>query len=142
MSNETRGGARPGAGRPRTGRERENFTTTVSPDTKTRMKKIGVPHRKRGAWIDTAVENAYLLCLQGEDFEVSVRNLIFCFEDKDRKAVFYGETVRELLQMRKTHGSPDEDRRLRANELAYAYKYGQWPGGDETSRAFLWQDEA
>lgn len=52
MSNETRGGARPGAGRPRTGRERENFTTTLSPGTLEFLQGI---HPYAGRLVDALV---------------------------------------------------------------------------------------
>ena len=136
MSKETRGGARLGAGRPATGRERGNFTTTLAPETRQRMAEIGLRRGKRGAFIDDAVENAWLLAKQGEEFEVSVRNLIFSHVEKKTRTVFFGETVRELLQMIDTYGMDDEERQQRCLNLMNAYKYGQWPD-DSLSRAFL-----
>lgn len=52
MSKETRGGARLGAGRPLTGRERGNFTTTLAPGTLEYLQNI---HPNAGRLLDTLV---------------------------------------------------------------------------------------
>lgn len=52
MSKEKRGGARLGAGRPATGRERGNFTTTLAPGTLEYLQNI---HPQAGRLIDTLV---------------------------------------------------------------------------------------
>ena len=52
MKNEKRGGKRPGAGRPATGRERGNFTTTVGVGTLEYLQNI---HPNAGRLIDTLV---------------------------------------------------------------------------------------
>lgn len=49
---EKRGGKRPGAGRPATGRERGNFTTTVGAGTLEYLQSI---HPNAGRLIDTLV---------------------------------------------------------------------------------------
>lgn len=52
MKKEKRGGKRPGAGRPATGRERENFTTTVGEGTLAYLQSI---HPNAGRLIDILV---------------------------------------------------------------------------------------
>lgn len=52
MKNETRGGKRPGAGRPANGRERGNFTTTLGEGTLAYLQSI---HPNAGKLIDTLV---------------------------------------------------------------------------------------
>lgn len=59
MKNEKRGGARPGAGRPATGRERGNFTTTVGAGTLGYLQSI---HPNAGRLIDTLVTMYRLEC--------------------------------------------------------------------------------
>jgi len=52
MNKTTHGGKRPGSGRPATGRERGNFTTTLSPGTLEYLQNI---HPQAGRLIDTLV---------------------------------------------------------------------------------------
>lgn len=59
MKKQTRGGKRPGAGRPATGRERGNFTTTVGDGTLEYLQKI---HPNAGRLIDTLVTLYRLEC--------------------------------------------------------------------------------
>lgn len=135
MKKENRGGARPGSGRPAIGRQKANFTTTVAPETKSRLDAIGSGRGKRGKFIDTAAENAYLLLSKDERFEVRVRNLIFSATDQSG-SVFYGETVKELFYMMEEYKPDNEEMRLRFIDLMNAYKYGECEDGS-LSRMFL-----
>lgn len=59
MKSEKQGGKRPGAGRPATGRERGNFTTTVGAGTLDYLQSI---HPNAGRLIDTLVTLYRLEC--------------------------------------------------------------------------------
>ena len=132
MKNETRGGKRPGAGRPATGRQKPNFTTTVSQETKRRIKALGFS-RKAGRLFDEIIENFYLLAKQGDDFEVSVKN--FVFRAVVNRNVFYGQNVSELLNQVQGYDCANAVQRERYNQLDSMYKYGEFDG--EITRPFL-----
>lgn len=132
MKNETRGGKRPGAGRPATGRQRPNFTTTACKETKARIKELGFS-RKTGKLLDEIVENIYLLAKQADDFEVSIRN--FVYRTVVNREIFYGESVRELLDQIQGYDSANDAARERYNRLDSMYKYGEFDG--EVTRPFL-----
>ena len=132
MKKEKRGGKRLGAGRPATGRERLNFTINVSEDTKNRIKVLGFS-RKAGRLFDNLIDNLYLLAKQGDDFEYSVRN--FVFRAVANRDIFYGESIRELLDQMQGYDSANAAQRDRYNRLDSMYKYGEFDGG--VTRPFL-----
>lgn len=96
------------------------------------MKALGFS-KKAGKLLETIVENLFLLASQADDFEISVRNNVY--RTVLNRNIFYGETVRELLDQMQGYNPANDEHRQRYNRLDTMYKCGEFDG--ELTRVFL-----